>query len=371
MILKKTYLCVICLALLTGCSAVVEGAGVDDGSIAATVNGKPIPEIKVTQFIETYRSSQGVLQTAELWAETLNNAQLTPEKLRLHVIDAFIEAELIKQDAESRGIEVDSDVIEKTISDSRSQYSTKEAWLEELANAGYPTEADYRLDLESGYLRTELKKIVAPLTEPTEAELQEVAPQQAGYYVGKRSSHILFRADGSMSMTDVKAQAQGTLDALNGGADFSQMAASFSDDPNSSTVGGDVGWEKLSVTSTFGTEYSSALAQLAVGEYSGLVETSLGVHIIYCTDEFRTASDGTVAYEDIPAEILQSIAINYAQQKRDKEFADYLEALRLNAQVTINGMSSSLPYYVDMGEHQQAPDEGISLNPSAEAQLSD
>lgn len=56
-----------------------------------------------------------------------------------------------------------------------------------------------------------------------------------------RAKHILFRFE-SNSRLEVKKEAQRVLNLLKNGSDFDETARSFSQDTESATNGGDLGW---------------------------------------------------------------------------------------------------------------------------------
>ena len=71
--------------------------------------------------------------------------------------------------------------------------------------------------------------------------------------------------------------AQALLDSINAGADFSELAKEHSDDPGSKAQGGDLGFVKRGV---FYPEFEAAAFALSEGEYSQVVESPVGFHII-------------------------------------------------------------------------------------------
>jgi peptidyl-prolyl cis-trans isomerase SurA len=74
-----------------------------------------------------------------------------------------------------------------------------------------------------------------------------------------------------------KAFAQSILDSIKAGADFSEMAKKYSEDPGSAKEGGDLGYVKRGV---FYPEFEAAAFALKPGEISDVVETPVGFHII-------------------------------------------------------------------------------------------
>ena len=71
--------------------------------------------------------------------------------------------------------------------------------------------------------------------------------------------------------------AQALLDSIKAGVDFSELAKKYSDDPGSKMQGGDLGFVKRGV---FYPGFEAAAFSLAEGEYSDVVESPVGFHII-------------------------------------------------------------------------------------------
>jgi peptidyl-prolyl cis-trans isomerase D len=97
--------------------------------------------------------------------------------------------------------------------------------------------------------------------------------------------HILFRmpADATPEVRDsVTTRAQRVLQEARGGADFTQLAAQYSEEPGAAERGGDLGY--------FGPNqmvqpFEEAAFRLNAGEISDLVETPFGIHIIKVEDK--------------------------------------------------------------------------------------
>jgi peptidyl-prolyl cis-trans isomerase SurA len=76
--------------------------------------------------------------------------------------------------------------------------------------------------------------------------------------------------------------AEKILDSLKNGADFEEMAKKYSEDPGTAKEGGNLGWAKKGI---FYPEFEAAAFRLNIGEYSGIVETPVGYHIIQLLDK--------------------------------------------------------------------------------------
>ena len=95
-----------------------------------------------------------------------------------------------------------------------------------------------------------------------------------------RARHILFRLpqNASPEREDrVRAVAEGVLEKLRDGADFTAVAAEYSEDEGTAEAGGDLGFFPRGQMMP---ELEEAAFSLPVGEVSELVRTALGIHIL-------------------------------------------------------------------------------------------
>ena len=104
------------------------------------------------------------------------------------------------------------------------------------------------------------------------------------------------------------------LDSIKAGADFSELAKKYSDDPGSAAQGGDLGFVKKGV---FYPEFEEAAFKLNVNELSGVVESPVGFHIIQLLEK-RGESINT-------RHILVKIK---ADENADLQTIDFLSAIR-------------------------------------------
>jgi peptidyl-prolyl cis-trans isomerase SurA len=74
-----------------------------------------------------------------------------------------------------------------------------------------------------------------------------------------------------------RARIQALLDSVRGGADFGEVAKSFSEDAGSAPQGGDLGFVRRG---QFVTEFEAVAFSLGVGQVSNVIETAFGFHII-------------------------------------------------------------------------------------------
>ena len=125
----------------------------------------------------------------------------------------------------------------------------------------------------------------------TEEQLQAAYQEEvAGFQAQteRRASHILWEATSDADVEAAMQAATAVKGRLDGGEDFAQLAAEFSDDPGSAQAGGDVGF---TTGTSFVEPFEAALKALALNEVSAPVRTEFGVHLIKLTELNETAAE--------------------------------------------------------------------------------
>lgn len=342
----------ICALGIVGCSDSSTGKAPVDGSssgeVAATVNGTPISEDLVTNYIQSLRTQYGLTDEGT-WGQYLASSGLTPESLRENVINSYIEIELMEKGAADAGIVADEATVQGYVDSMKSNYDSDEKWQEALAAAGM-TEDEYREEIGRQLVTQDFSATFESDEGPSDEEMLQYAQMYASMINGaKRSSHILFAADD-------EATAKEVLERLRSGElDFAEAAQTYSQDGSASN-GGDVGWDKMS---NFVTEYQNALNDLGKGDISDLVVTQFGIHIIKCTDTFEaettTDSEGNVSatvssVSELPEEFQEVVKSTAKKQKATENYQAWLTEVKETADIVINPMPENVPYNVDMSQ---------------------
>lgn len=201
--------------------------------------------------------------------------------------------------------------------------------------------SDEELTVE--YLQISLDRYREPVAEERVREEFELVRDDYEVTTEARVSHILFEGDSNSR----EARASEVLRALEAGGEFADLAAENSDDIGSASAGGDLGF---TAGDTFPEEMETAIAGLAVGERSGLVETDAGTHILLVTERRDGSS---VTFAEVAAELEEQIQVRDASDAllrdvetlRDLAFnaadlRDPAEALELEP-ITIDGVTRS------------------------------
>jgi peptidyl-prolyl cis-trans isomerase D len=121
-----------------------------------------------------------------------------------------------------------------------------------------------------------------------------------------RASHILLRTEGKDEAA-VRALAEDLLAQARGGADFTQLAAKYSDDTGSAERGGDLDFFRRG---QMVPAFEEAAFALEPGGISDLVRSDFGFHIIKMTD--RRAGT-TTSLDEVRAQIIEQLSEQRAQ----------------------------------------------------------
>ncbi|NWF88177.1 MAG: peptidylprolyl isomerase [Ignavibacteriaceae bacterium] len=165
-----------------------------------------------------------------------------------------------------------------------------------------------------------------------------------------KASHILINfnnANGEMDSLAAKATADSVKMLLNSGADFSELAAKYSEDPGSKDKGGDLGFFERRMMVR---EFDEAAFNLKVGEISNVVKSNFGFHIIKLTEKAPLPSLDDekenlkkifkqTKYQEQYDKLIDSLKIKYRYKLNEKNYSNFLA---LNDSVRISGDSPGI-----------------------------
>lgn len=162
--------------------------------------------------------------------------------------------------------------------------------------------------LSVAYVELSMADIESDVTVSNEEarEYYEQRQQQYTKQEERRVSHILIEFD----TENAQDKAEQALAELQEGADFAEVAKTYSDDTFSAEQGGDLNWIEAGVMDEDFDDAAFSLEE--VGDVSDVVESSFGYHIIKLTDR----RDGTVTpFSDVEDEIRQQLKAAKAEDR--------------------------------------------------------
>lgn len=312
-----------------------ESVRVDDGAVAATVNGAEILEDEVADRVEAFRVANG-LEGDDAWSRWLVDNGLTAAAYRERVVDTLVDEELVAQAAQERDVEVTDEEVDADIASHRASFEDEEAWEASIAALGF-TDETYRAAARVSLTRDRLVATFGQDDADEEGLVSFANASLPVYANAKRSSQILFAVDDA-------DEARKVLDELNARTlEFPAAVQRYSLDGESRERGGDMGWNALVALPTM--EYANTLSGLAEGEISGLVTSDDGIRIIMCTDVF-TPPASISSLDELPVEFQDAIRSQMGLASCEDLFDEWFRAFSDKASVEVMDMPQGLPYDV-------------------------
>lgn len=214
--------------------------------------------------------------------------QLPPQNvLEKQILERLINDRLQLNYANQTGIRVDDAQLDKTIERIAEQNKMGVDEFKQALAAEGINYRKFREDIRNEILLARLReREVDNRINVTEAEVDNFLTTQSSRNDAQDEfevAHILVRApeEGAPDeLQKLKAKAEQALKQLQGGADFAQVSAAFSDAPNA-LEGGALGWK----TSTqLPALFIDALKPLQKGQLSAILRSPNGFHILKLTD---------------------------------------------------------------------------------------
>ncbi len=261
----------------------------------------------------------------------LDEATEQRRKIRLETLQSLVDETLIQQQIKKHHIEVKDKEIQRYISMIKSEHNlTDEQFAMALKQEGMTLEsfkARQRKQIEKQKL---LGREIQSKLKVSEKDIEQYYRQHYTTEAGAekiKASHILFSIPPDTPKKQREAvyeRAKEVLAKLRAGADFSEMAKKYSDDPSAST-GGDLGWFRRG---DMVASFEKAAFSLKKGQISDLVKTRFGYHIIMVTDR---ASDKPPALDEVSMEIRRRLT----KELEGRLMRNWLDDLRRHSYIEI------------------------------------
>ena len=236
--------------------------------------------------------------------------------LKEKMLDRLIEKRLQLQLAEKAHINIADETLDNAILNIASQNNMSlSQFRDALENDGYAY-AKYRNIIRDEITINQLRqRQVVNRINVTEQEAQDFLANKAlqgNYNDEYRVAHILIEVPEAASSDQVqlaKQKAQGVLEKIVNGEDFSQMAAAASDGQKA-LEGGDLGWRKLGQLPVL---FSNVVTTMEINDVSTLIRSPSGFHIIKLTDKRA----------DVKKQIIEQTKARHILVKVDELTTDY------------------------------------------------
>jgi peptidyl-prolyl cis-trans isomerase C len=289
-------------------------------SKVATVNKSIITQEDLT--LEMGRVQQRFVSAGR----PLSDAQLS--KIREEILDGLIGRELLYQESQKKGIEIEEKAIDEETRKLKAGFSSEDEYKQSLRDRNISEAA-----IESHFRKAiAVQKFIeidfaqkATVSEAETRDYYDSHPDSFNQPERVRARHILIKVDpqgDESAKTKARRRLEEIREKLKKGEDFGTLARTFSQGP-SSTRGGDLGYFRRG---QMVKPFEEAAFALNPGEVSDIVETRFGVHLIKVVDKKPPT---TSAYKDIK----ENLGKYLKRQKVQKEVGQYVNKLREKAAV--------------------------------------
>ncbi|MCE5265541.1 MAG: peptidylprolyl isomerase [Deltaproteobacteria bacterium] len=250
---------------------------------------------------------------------------------KLLLLNRMIDAMLMEQESRKTGITVGKDELEGAIENIRKERNLSQEDLRKALERDGITQEEFRKDIRGQIMRMKLiRRDLKSRVAVTDQEIGEYYLKHREDYEGKESVRIKQILLPLPKDTDpgIKAKVQAEADAIHkrlmNGESFDQLSAMYSRGPEAAS-GGDIGYIERGMIHS---EVEDAAFSLPLNKISGVIESSVGFHIIQVIDR-RGA--GLKAIESVREEIRAKID----REKTEKKFREWIDELRQKSHVEI------------------------------------
>jgi parvulin-like peptidyl-prolyl isomerase len=314
-------------------------------AVVATVNDRSIPTRLYEMYLKNGREELGLDPKTEEGRKKI-------EQLQEGIVSELIDRTLVAEDAERRGLKIQPEKMAEAEQRTIQQFGGDEKYDAYLSEH-HLTRDDYRevikSELYGELVREDLSKNLS-VTDEEVKKYYEAHKADPDFQQAERvtASHILINARPNLISQQLEREKKLSGEALAaaareemerrrklaeelrvkaaGGADFSALARSRSEDPSSREQGGSLG---TFARNTHTRAFDDAAFALRPGQVSAVVQTEYGYHVIKVTAK-EAQRPQTVA------EATPEIRRRLLGEQEAKKLTDSLKELRRKAKVRIN-----------------------------------
>lgn len=351
---KSSAVAVGWLAFLAGAWTIPAAAKVLDRTLA-TVNGQAI------LLSEFEKNASPIIDQFQKMAPA---AEQTPERLsdiKKRVLDQMVDDRLFVQEAKKKTIRVSQLEVDDGVKKVRGRFSTEEEFKQEMQKAGM-TQEEFRQHLQEQLATIKLidQEVKAKVPPPADAEVKELYDSIQAILQDKpipgshtsseidelkslaqgvkrrfgervRARHILIRVPPAATQAQRDESLKKMKDVQNQlkkGADLPELAAKYSEDPQSKERGGDLGYFSRG---EMVPSFEKTAFGLPVGQTSDIVRTDFGYHLIQVEEKKAAQKTNLDEIKDDLREYL-------FQQRAAKRMEAYIKELRAKSEIKVNNL---------------------------------
>lgn len=297
----------------------------------AVVNGEQIHRTEAEKYYKSRLNPQAPTPSQE---EALS--------LTLNVLDELINNDILIQRARKLGLEATDGEVEDKFTEFKSPY-TEDEFQKTLKDRGVTTD-DLKEDIRKQLTVQKLlnREVVAKISitdqdisnfynqNRAQFNVAETQYRVAQILVTPHKDPQLHNRKNDDATTDVEARRKSAalLQQLANGADFTQLAMDYSEDPATASSGGDLGYVPESSLNQSDPALKHAVVSLKVGEVSPIIQLKDGYHILKLM-----AKEAPGQREISDPQVQQSIRDTLRNRKEQLLRAAYMAEARDGAKV--------------------------------------
>ncbi|MFC1889589.1 peptidylprolyl isomerase [Thermodesulfobacteriota bacterium] len=297
-------------------------AAEEEDAVAVTVNGRPITQSAVDEYIGfqvLLVGSTGLVDPPSY------------EELEESALGGLIDRELLLDHASREGIQCIDDEIEAEMERYRGGAANEANLREHLERSGKTIE-DLRTEIR---VQLTCQKVLRPQgagISVTEKEARKFYKENIDLMKRpeeRRVRHILVGVNAGADDEERRKAHEAALEVkalVDGGEDFAAMAAKYSACPSAPT-GGVLGWLRRGQTDA---DFEAATFAMNSGAVSEPVKTSFGYHII---EVMEVKAGAIVPFEELREPIIATVK----EKKKREKIESFLRTLRSGAEIVTMG----------------------------------
>ena len=334
----------------------------------AVVNGEQVHRAEAEKYYKSRLNPQAPTPSQE---EALS--------LTLNVLDELINNDILIQRARKLGLEATDGEVEDKFTEFKSPY-TEDEFQRTLKDRGVSTD-DLKQDIRKQLtvqklLNREVEAKISITDQDISAfynqnraqfNVAETQYRVAQILVTPHKDPQLHNRKNDDATTDVEARRKSAalLQQLANGADFTQLAMDYSEDPSTASSGGDLGYVPESSLNQSDPALKRVVVGLKVGEVSPIIQLKDGYHILKLM-----AKEATGQRQITDTQVQQSIRDTLRNRKEQLLRAAYMAEARDGAKVTnflaqqVTESNGKLPEIPKFGSSALGPTPGSAPVPS-------
>jgi peptidyl-prolyl cis-trans isomerase C len=291
---------------------------VDESGKVAVVNGTVISQ---DDFNREMIQVQEVIDAS---GSSLSDDDMVAIKNK--VLEKIIRYELLYQECQKEGVEIDEADINKRLESEKSKFSSNDEFQQRLRELGKDEEIfKFQIERELAIQRLINKKFKPTITDNEAKKYYNANPDEFKDLEEQvRASHILISVDSGASQSEkgtAKKEIEGILERIKSGEDFDMLAKQYSDCP-SSAQGGDLDFFPRG---QMVNPFEEAAFAMKVGDISDIVETQFGYHIIKVTDK-----QGPMTFDEAKDDIVRALGKQKIADSYSKFYADVRDKAKVD-----------------------------------------